>query len=38
MIDDIEFVEMAGGDMDLIFDVLYTVLDSNRGPSERDDE
>jgi hypothetical protein len=37
-IDDLEFVEMAGGDEDLIFDVLCTDSDSDLGSSRSDDE
>jgi hypothetical protein len=36
--DDLEFVEMAGGDGDLIYDTLCTDSDSDLGPSGSDDE
>jgi hypothetical protein len=38
MMNDLEFMEMAGGGGDLIFDTLYTDLDSDLGPSASDDE
>jgi hypothetical protein len=38
MIDYLEFVEMAGGDEDLIYDALCMGSDSDLGPSKCDDE
>lgn len=38
MIDNLEFVEMASGDGDLIFNAFCTDSDSNLGPSKSDDE
>jgi hypothetical protein len=37
-IDDLEFVEMAGGDGDLIYDSLFMESDSYLDPSRSDDE
>jgi hypothetical protein len=38
MIDDLEFMEMAGGDEDLIYDALCTESNSDMGPSMSDEE
>jgi hypothetical protein len=38
MIDDLEFVEMAGGGEDLIYDTLCTDSNSYTGPSMSDEE
>jgi hypothetical protein len=38
MIDDLEFVEMADGSKDLIYDTLCTDSDSGLGPFGSDDE
>jgi hypothetical protein len=38
MIDDLEFVEMAGGGEDLIYNALCTDSNSDVGPSRSDEE
>jgi hypothetical protein len=35
---DLEFVEMASGGVDLIYDAVYTDSDSDLGPSRSDSE